>query len=225
MKKTIPLIWIFLVPFMVSACLKNLPSENRNPIQNTPAEEQTASGQTALSQTESTVVSDQPQNQTNQMNILLGSNTLPAGTTFDNPWDYCKAVGTINTPGSEYIGKSPNDEVTESVLQAMGIDLSEASNHITIWRCANGQVWGCDSSSYPQCPELVDFSTQPSEIIQNECAKPGMENVTLPGAVTGYTTAYEWTCKSGVPQITGQGVTADEFGFNANIWFPVIRLP
>ncbi len=225
MKKVIPLIWILLIPFMVSACLKNLPGEKREPAPNTPVVEQGVTEQTGPSLTDSAGTSGTSQNQINQVNVLVGSNTLPAGVTYDNPWDYCKAVGTINTPGSEYTGKTPNDEVTRSILQAMGINLTEVPNHITIWRCANGQVWGCDSSSYPQCPELVDFSTQPSEIIKTECAKPEMENVTLPGAVTGHTTAFEWTCISGLPQITGQGVTADEFGFNANIWYPVIKQP
>ena len=68
--------------------------------------------------------------------INAGANSIPAGLTFDNPWDYCQAVGTISSPGIEYAGKTPYDAVTTSILQAMNIDTSEVANHISIWRCA-----------------------------------------------------------------------------------------
>lgn len=223
MKKIHPLIWLSVLPFLLSACLKNLPQEDAGTVESTQTREEILASQLANAQVTRTPINNTGEEAVNWVEINTGANSIPAGVTFDNPWDYCQAVRTISSPGIEYVGKTPNDEVTESVLQAMNIDNSEAANHSTIWRCMNGQVWGCDSSSYPNCPNQVDFSTEPSDIMKEECAKSEMENVVLPSAVTGRDTAYEWICKAGLPEITGQEVTADEFGFNANIWFPVMQ--
>ncbi|MHC1772548.1 MAG: hypothetical protein AB9907_12620 [Flexilinea sp.] len=223
MKKMHTLILLSVLPLLLTACLKNLPGGNAGTTESTQTREEILADQLANVQGTPAPGSDTVEEAVNWVEINAGANSIPAGLTFDNPWDYCQAVGTISSPGIEYAGKTPYDAVTTSILQAMNIDTSEVASHISIWRCANGQVWGCDSSTYPQCPNQVDFSTEPSDIMKEECAKSEMENVVLPGAVTGRDTAYEWVCKAGIPEISGQAVSADEFGFNANIWFPVMK--
>ncbi len=223
MKRTRMLLWLIVIPVLLSACLKNLPDKNAGKIESTQTREEILADQMAAAQATGTAPVVSGETTSEEIEIRSGTTPIPAGVTYDNPWDYCQAVGTISTPGSEYTGAQTHPDVTSSVLQAMGIDNAEAGSFSVIWRCMNGQVWGCDSSSYPNCPNPVDFSSEPSDVMKQECAKPEMENIVLPAAVTGRETAYEWVCRNGVPEISGQAVSADEYGFNASIWFPVMR--
>ncbi len=225
MKRISTLLWVLTIPVLLSACFKNLPSQSTGTPESTKTREEILTEQMAAAQTTTPGAGEATLTVGEGTGISSGTTPIPSGVTYGDPWDYCQATGSISEPGAEYTGAQPHPGITASILQAMGMDTETAASgsFSVIWRCMDSQVWGCDVSSYPNCPNPVDFSTEPSDIMKQECAKAELDNVVLPSAVTGRDTAYEWTCRNGIPEISGQGVSADAYGFNASIWLPVMR--
>ena len=210
-----------LIPLSVTACVQHLPRE----IVTSTVPNETSVAQTTADTAETPVAAEEyalPEGTLVWTDASM-TRTLPAGATYADPWDYCQAVGTIDTPGPEYTGTNPPEVIKKEVLRALAISESDGTAHNVVWRCVDGQVFGCDSSMYQTCLTSMNLSTTPPETAVNECAKAEMDNITLPGAVVGNDTPYEWTCQGGKPVITGQGVTIDEQGYNALIWYPVPR--
>ena len=150
-----------------------------------------------------------------------GGNPIPEGTTFEDPWQYCNAAGTINSYGKEYTGTPSPTVIRDTVLQMLNVPEADRNSHNVIWRCASGQVLGCDTSMFQTCLNVYNLDQTPSAVIEEECKKADMEGVVLSQEVTGSQTPYEWRCVAGVPQISGQGIPVDEQGLNPSIWFPI----
>lgn len=150
-------------------------------------------------------------------------NTTPIapGTTFDNPWRYCEAVSTIDSPGIEYVGEKPNGAVVAKTLRLFGVPESDGTGHTVVWRCMDGLVYGCDVTLTGTCLTKLSLLTQPTQRMIDECARGENDGAALPEAVTGADTPYEWGCAGSAPTILRQRVSVDAQDFDATIWKPV----
>lgn len=202
---------IFLLAALcLPACVKNLPGKAGEP---TSAVADSAPGEGVASAdllpVEGTAIAPE------------GGNPIPEGTTFDDPWQYCDAAGTINSYGKEYTGTPSPTVIRELVLDMLNIPEDVRESHNVIWRCASGLVLGCDATAFQTCLNVYDLDQTPSPELIEECRKAEMEGVIIPQKVSGSQTPYEWRCVGGAPQISGQGIPVDEQGLNASIWFPI----
>lgn len=68
--------------------------------------------------------------------------------TYDDPFAYCAAVGTIDAPDARYTGPHTSDEIINGYKIAAGLTDStepmEMLKKMTIWRCMNNQVYVCN---------------------------------------------------------------------------------
>ncbi|AOH42202.1 hypothetical protein BEQ56_01120 [Anaerolineaceae bacterium oral taxon 439] len=154
---------------------------------------------------------------------VSAANTTPIapGTTFDNPWRYCEAVSTIDSPGIEYVGEKPNGAVVAKTLRLLGVPESDGAGHTVVWRCMDGLVYGCDVTLTGTCLTKLSLLTQPTQRMIDECARGENDGAALPEAVTGADTPYEWGCVGSAPAILRQRVSVDAQDFDATIWKPV----
>lgn len=208
------LFFLLFLSLSFSGCLKNLPQKDLQPIGEPPAVDE-ISGR--LDDT------DQIPAVEGTPNTMGAGNAIPAGITYEDPWQYCLAAVTVNAPGEEYTGSPSPEAIRESVFRMLMIAEADRPSHNVIWRCLDGQVMGCDATASQDCLTSYSLDQTPSSAAVEECAKPDMEGIVLPAAVAGRETPYEWSCVNGEPTITGQGISIDEQGFNLLIWFPVMK--
>ena len=140
-------------------------------------------------------------------------------SSYEDPFDYCAAVGTIDMPDDRYSGT----EMPEAVIEAMieqGIVSADTPSEFqgnAVWRCMNGSVWVCHFGANLPCLEKADTGEEPSEEMNAYC----QENPTaeyLPAYVTGRATVYEWKCSNGEAEIVKQIAEVDARGYLADFW-------
>jgi len=91
-----------------------------------------------------------------------------------------------------------------------------------VWRCMDGQVWVCHFGANLPC--LADTSREPTPAMESFCqANPAAESI--PAAVTGRTTVYEWRCNAGRPQVSRQVLRVDAQGYLADFWYALTPPP
>ena len=69
--------------------------------------------------------------------------------TFENPFQYCKAVGTVDMPGERYTGDKVPDYIAEQLKEIFGAPESapiEVFERGTYWRCMDHWLCAQDSS-------------------------------------------------------------------------------
>ncbi len=142
--------------------------------------------------------------------------------TFTDPFAYCAAVGTLDTPDERYVGA----EVPASVLDALQIalgtpaDAPDGLSDGVFWRCMAGQLYACAVGANLPCTEPANTDETPSQAEVDFCAAdPDAEFI--PAYVTGHNTIYQWRCSEGAPAIAQQVFQVDEQGFIADIWYPL----
>ena len=145
----------------------------------------------------------------------LTPTATPEESTFNDLFEYCLAVGTIDAPDSRYTGPPVPDAVKEG-LQALGHWTSEPA---TVWRCMNGKVLACNGGANLPCWE-ANTSTEPSPDMVQWCQENA--DSPIPAAVTGHATIYIWECQAGVPRIVKQVFNVDSRGFVADFWFEIV---
>ena len=160
------------------------------------------------------------------LGFLEGACSSPPSSnpsTYTDPFAYCAAVGTIDSPGTQYVGP----QLPESIIQGMiaqGIVSADAPPSFqknAVWRCMDHQVWVCQYGANLPCEDKADTSRTPSSAVSDFCtSNPAADSV--PAAVTGRDTVYEWQCRSGRPQIVKQVFQVDPRGFIANFWYQLI---
>ncbi len=147
--------------------------------------------------------------------------TEEQAATYDDPFAYCAAVGTVDAPDERYTG----EPVPETVVKALQAAMEGAENapeewtaEGTVWRCMDGQVWGCFVGANIPCTAKLDTEKTPSAEMEAYCQEnPDAE--TIPASVTGRETAYSWSCKNGKPEAGEQVFEADAQGFIAEFWY------
>ncbi|HNS51726.1 MAG TPA: hypothetical protein PKO09_11160 [Anaerolineae bacterium] len=142
------------------------------------------------------------------------------GSTYDDPFAYCAAVGIVDAPDAQYGGPTVPDVLVQAMI-GQGIVTADAPPDFqanATWRCMDGAVWICHYGANLPCLEKADTSQTPIPAMQEFCtANPDSE--VIPAAVTGRATVYEWKCASGQPQVVRQVLQVDPRGFLSDFWY------
>jgi putative hemolysin len=141
-------------------------------------------------------------------------------STYSDPFVYCAAVGTVDAPDAQYDGTAMPDAIVQAMIR-QGIVTADAPADFqknAVWRCMAGLVWVCHFGANLPCQEKADSSQVPSAAMQEFCtANP--ESESIPAAVTGRATVYEWKCAGGQPQVVSQVFQVDPRGYLADFWY------
>ncbi len=81
----------------------------------------------------------------------------------------------------------------------------------------DGKVWACFVGGNLPCYK-ADTSQTPSPEMGDFCEENPTSD-SIPAAVTGHGTIYEWSCTSGEPDIVKQVFETDTRGFVSNYWY------
>ena len=151
------------------------------------------------------------------------ANNNTSQETYDNPFEYCKAVGTVETPGSEYTGPKVPEVIAEKLKKEFGAPDSapmDAFMNGTYWRCMDGNVYACNVGANLPCQEKGDFSKEPNDGMLNYCGE-NPDSDFIPMYASGRATVYEWKCDNGTPEIVKQIAETDKAGYIKNIWYEI----
>lgn len=137
--------------------------------------------------------------------------------TFDDPFGYCTAVGTIDRPDSRYTGPVIASAALPSLLAAFPGTIPEAFRPgNTFFRCFEGRVLACTVGANLNCG-LADASRQPKPGMTTYC-QDNPESDFIPLAVAGHEGVFAWQCRNGQPVIERQVFTVDPRGFVSEFW-------
>ncbi len=135
-------------------------------------------------------------------NGKCGPHTAEDRSSYSDPFAYCAAVGTIDTPDGRYTGPKMPDSIVQGIIKR-GIVSADAPlefQRSAVWRCMNNRVWGCHFGANLPCLQKADTSQAPTPPMEDFCkANPTAESI--PAAVTGRATVYEWRCKNWKPEV------------------------
>lgn len=144
-------------------------------------------------------------------------------TTYADPFAYCAAVGTVDSPDARYTGPKIPDSIIEGMV-TKGIVSADAPTDFkknAVWRCQDAHVWVCHFGANLPCLEKADTSQTPTSAMADYCkANPGTDNI--PAAVTGRATVYEWKCNADQPAVKQQIFHADPQGFLTEFWYELL---
>jgi hypothetical protein len=161
---------------------------------------------------------------TEMVNLTPTANPTPSQKTYDDPFSYCAAVGTLDTPDSRYTGPQLSDEIINGYKTAASLETSpepmEMFRKTTIWRCMNNQVYACNFGANLPCSSKANIDKTPSPEMDEYCkANQGAEFI--PMSVTGHTTIYSWHCVKDIPELLDQIEKVDAAGYLERIWYPI----
>jgi len=144
--------------------------------------------------------------------------------TFDNPFDYCGAVGTIDAVDERYTGARPHDDLLDALATAEELPerfSDPAARLVDIpWRCVDGEVLACDPGANLPCGPANDSDEPTAAMVEHCQANP---DGIIPAVVTGHDTVYSWTCDGETPTVDEQVFTVDDQGFVAEMWYQLER--
>ncbi len=140
--------------------------------------------------------------------------------SYSNPFAYCAAVGTIDTPDERYSGPRMPDSIVRAIIE-QGIVSADAPPEFqrnAVWRCMNSSVWVCHFGANLPCLEKADVSQVPTPEMEDFCrTNPTAESI--PAVVTGRATVFEWECNAGKPEVVRQVFQVDPQGYLADFWY------
>lgn len=145
-----------------------------------------------------------------------------AQATYSDPFAYCAAVGTIDQPDARYAGPKLPPGVVNGLQKALNLPGTPAPPvaQNSFWRCMDGKVYACTVGANLPCQSKADVSKTPADDMNAFCQQQPAADF-IPAAVTGHDTIYEWGCKAGRPEITGQIAQVDARGYRADIWYQI----
>ncbi len=147
-----------------------------------------------------------------------------ADAPFQDPWSYCKAVGTIDKADARYGGPAfpePIVKVLQEKFKAKPRKPSvEEYQKNSFWRCMDGKVYTCTIGANIPCQEKADTSQTPSAGMVDYCKTNPVEDY-IPAFVTGRATVYLWSCTDGKPRIVRELTKPDAAGYLSNVWYEV----
>lgn len=130
---------------------------------------------------------------------------VPAAGSYDDPFRYCGAVGTIDHVDSRYLGPA----FTEPMARALLIPTNSARDRVR-WRCVDGAVLACTSYAGPVC-DMAPTVTEMREFCERN---PNVEQLMAPSGL--------WSCTDGRPQLPADASwPIDERGFVPGRWIEV----
>jgi hypothetical protein len=147
-----------------------------------------------------------------------------AQETFNDPFAYCAAVGTIDTPDARYSGPQISDDIINGFKVAAGLETStepmEMLRKTTVWRCMDNQVYACNFGANLPCSSKANTDKTPSPAMAEFC-KANPDSTFIPMSVTGHDTIYSWDCVKDTPELLNQIENVDAAGYIAGIWYPI----
>jgi hypothetical protein len=155
--------------------------------------------------------------------LFLGACSAPgtAGAQqYTDPFAYCAAVGTLDTPDARYTGTQMPDSIVQGLIDE-GVVTADAPADLqknAVWRCMDGHVWACHFGANLPCQEKADTSRTPTADMESFCKENPTADV-IPAAVTGRATVYEWKCTGGKAETAKQVFQVDPQGFLADFWY------
>jgi hypothetical protein len=142
--------------------------------------------------------------------------------TYTDPFVYCSAVGTVDTPDSRYNGVPVPDSIIQGYLKAAGLENNGEPMALlqksTIWRCMNNSVYVCNFGANLPCDSKADTDKNPTQPMQDFC-KANPNAIGIPMSVTGHATIYSWSCDNVTPKLLDQFDQPDAAGFLTRIWY------
>lgn len=144
-------------------------------------------------------------------------------TSYKDPFAYCKALGTIDSPDSRYVGPKLPEAILLGLKKAFGApagappDVFERGSY---WRCMDGKVYACNVGANLPCTEKADTSHEPSQGMKEWC-KSNPDSDFIPAYASGRSTIYEWKCAAGEPTIVKEINKPDAAGFISDIWYEI----
>lgn len=141
-------------------------------------------------------------------------------SAYNDPFAYCTAVGTIDTPDSRYNGaKIPNSIIQGMIRQGIiSADAPMEFQQNMAWRCMNHKVWVCQFGANIPCMEKADISQMPTSGMVDYCRMSSTTDI-IPAYVTGRVTIYEWRCTDGKPEVVKQLFKSDQQGYPTVYWY------
>ncbi|OEO32891.1 hypothetical protein VW23_009340 [Devosia insulae DS-56] len=125
--------------------------------------------------------------------------------TYDDPFAYCRAVGTIDYVDNRYSGPATVTAMTSALL----IPASSARDRVR-WRCFEGAVLACTSYIGPIC----DMAPTVQEMREFCERNPNVEQLLAPSGT--------WACVDGKPQLPANASwPIDSRGFLPQGWIAV----
>jgi hypothetical protein len=160
--------------------------------------------------------------------VLVGCGTTPAPVatatlaTYTDPFAYCTAVGTVDSPGADYVGPQVPESVAQGLQQALNapdtpIDVLQNGS---FWRCMDGSVYACFVGANLPCEAKANTDRTPTQEEIDYCQQNPNSSF-IPAVVTGRETVYEWRCLDGAPDIVKQSSQPDAQGFLSDIWYRI----
>ena len=143
--------------------------------------------------------------------------------TYANPFAYCAAVQTIDTPDGRYTGPTVPKAVADGLREAFGAPADAPPDAFvsgTSWRCMNGKVYACNVGANLPCAAKADTNQKPTKAMEDFCAEQ-RDAEAVPAVVTGRETVYSWRCRDGTPVIERQITHPDGRGFLSNVWYAI----
>jgi hypothetical protein len=152
------------------------------------------------------------------------TNPASAQKTYNDPFEYCAAVGTIDIPDARYTGPQISEEIINGYLSAAGLEGStepmEMLKKTTIWRCMNQRLYACNFGANLPCDSKANTEKTPSPEMGDYC-KANQNSDFIPMSVTGHDTIYNWHCVKDHAELLSQISEVDAEGFLAQIWYPI----
>ena len=125
-------------------------------------------------------------------NVIISTPSATQVTSFADPFAYCAAVGTVDTPDARYSGVPMPDVIVKGLMKTFNappdapVDLFTRGSY---WRCMEGKVYACSVGANIPCESKADTSTK--------------------------------RCTNVAPQIVMQVLTPDARGFISNFWYVI----
>jgi hypothetical protein len=133
---------------------------------------------------------------------------VAAYLTYSNPYEYCRAVGTIDHPDNRYVG--PKEPPGMRKYLEGDADYAEV-----VWRCMDGSVYACYYSNQPICDK-----PNASEINRGvkEFCRENPNSDYIPTTYAGSNALINWACRNGKPHINGGDTRFDKRGYQTEFW-------
>ena len=151
------------------------------------------------------------------------STTAPQAGSYADPFAYCAAAGTADTPDVRYTGPRMPDVVAQGLKKASGASADAPIEMFTTgayWRCMDGKVYACTIGANLPCDSKANTDKTPTQPELDFCAANPTSDV-IPASVTGHDTIYDWSCKAGQPQAGKQVFQVDKQGYIVEIWYEI----
>jgi len=142
--------------------------------------------------------------------------------TYDDPFAYCAAVGTIDAPDARYTGEPMPDVIGEGLRDAFSAPGTSLDVFLrgSYWRCMDGKVYACNVGANLPCTSKANLSQEPSEGMAEFCETNANSDY-IPAYVTGRSTVYNWRCDETTPVVADQMTDVDSQGFLNFVWHEI----